>query len=291
MICHISEVVEANYKASPETNKAGVKYPRHYARVKMPWIASVANPDPITPHPIPVFLNHFHGDQMDWQPLKPGTRVVVAPVDRSPINPIGLAVIAYGPQNTDDRYSDLRETVDYTKRAGNGGEDRYVNAPSDPVFGPNGDVGRTHLDSRGHGWQTRHPWPTDPNRDTSEVIGPSTVVLDEHRLDDTVVRWRVTHTGLGVVYTILADGVAKALTIKDDKGNSFVLNTASNDLILTLVRGISLAAVRLGFYGTTPITKPAVTGTKTAADGATTPALASLLTALADLGLITNSTT
>jgi hypothetical protein len=41
-----------------------------------------------------------------------------------------------------------------------------------------------------------------------------------------------------------------------------------------------------GFYGTSPIAKPTVTGSKSG-----NAALASLMTALADLGLVTDSTT
>lgn len=49
---------------------------------------------------------------------------------------------------------------------------------------------------------------------------------------------------------------------------------------------ITATATELGFYGTSPITKPAITGSR-----AGNAALASLLTQLANLGLITDSTT
>jgi hypothetical protein len=43
----------------------------------------------------------------------------------------------------------------------------------------------------------------------------------------------------------------------------------------------------VGFYGTTPVAKPTVTGARDETEGA----LANLLAALASLGIITNSTT
>ena len=48
----------------------------------------------------------------------------------------------------------------------------------------------------------------------------------------------------------------------------------------------TISAVQIGFYGTTPVAKPTVTGSR-----ATGAALVSLLTQLASLGLITDSTT
>lgn len=287
MTCYVTEVVEANYQAQPQVNKAGVKYPRHYAWVKMPWRATAANPDPITPHPIPVFLNHYHTpDKREWQPLPVGTRVVVAPVNRSPHNPVGLAVIAYGPQNTDDQFDDLRETATYQVFDGNAGEDRYVDAPSDPVFGPNEDVGRTHLDGRGYGWQTRHPYPGDAMRDIKTTFGPGTVTTEEKRLDDSVVRRQVVHTGPTATYTFTFDGLAGQATLQDDKGNSLVLDSNGLSWLVTAVTAIGFTAPNMGFFGATPVPQPVVTGSTVAQDGATTPALASLIAALKSLGLI-----
>lgn len=283
---YVAEVVEANYKASPEQDRAGRPYPRHYAYIKMPWLASAANPDPISPFPVPVFLNHYHKDRQDWVPLPVGTRVVVIPVHRSRVNPLGLAVIAYGPQNTDDAFGDLRETAEYHLWPGNAGVDRYVDKNTDPVFGPNEDVGRTHLDGRGYGWITRHPWPDDPNRDKKVSTAPGTIITEEKRLDNAVVKYEVVHTGLGVVYTLLLDGKNQTASLADDKGNSVTIDTGANSITVEAVDAVLIDSAKLGTYGATPIAKPVVTGSK---DGNT--ALASLCTALASLGLITNSTT
>ena len=297
MSAWVSEIVEANYLPTPEADRAGRPYPRHYARVKLPWLASAQNPDPISPHPIPVFLNHYHTDRQDWKPLKPGTRVVVIQVDRSRMNPLGLAVIAYGPQNTDDQFTDLRETSEYHKWPGSGGEDRYVDVDTDPVFGSNEDVGRTHEDGRGYGWRTRHPWPGDPNRDVMHETGPGTVVKKEKRLDNAISEYEVVHTGPAVTYTFLLDGVNQVASLEDDNGNTLELDSDNNDYTITTLRDINLTATRNvslsgthhGFYGATPVTRPNVTGSKIATNGNPVTALTSLIAALVALGLITDS--
>lgn len=283
---YITEVVDTNYLASPVEDRAGRPYGRHAVFIRLPWLATSTNPDPISPHPVPTFLNHLHRDRQDWVPIAPGTRVVVAQVNASRTNPLGLAVVAYGPQNTDDVYGDLRETAEYHSWPASGGIDLWVDKQEDPVFGPNEDVGRTHLDGRGYGWQTRHPWPGDPNRDEKITTAPGTVVTDIKRLDNAVVKHEVVHTGVGVVYTIALDGLAKTMTLMDDKGNSWVVDSTGMTQVLTAITSIQLSAPNLGFFGEAAIPKPTVTGSKE-----DVPALASLCSALAALGLITDSTT
>jgi hypothetical protein len=287
----IAEVVESNYQAEPAQNRAGRAYPRTHAYIRMPWLATPENPDPVSPHPVPVFAGQQHQEgRLDWLPLKPGTRVVVAELaDRRPPN--NLAIIAYGPPNTDDLYPDLRETVEYRKFPGNAGEDRYVDEVEDPVFGPNEDVGRTHLDGRGYGWQTRHPYPGDMLRDEKFDFGPATTIKDEHRLDQSVVRRVMTIPGPTVTYTVTYDAVAGTYTLADDKGNSVTLDSVAMTLTLAAVTSIGFDTAAMGFFGAAPVAKPTVAGSKTAVEGVATPALTSLIAALASLGLVTDSTT
>lgn len=72
--------------------------------------------------------------------------------------------------------------------------------------------------------------------------------------------------------TITASGVAAACT--------FTGNTGANGLIVVA------SGSRLGFYGKSPVTIPAVTGAK-----AGNTAVAGIITALLALGLVTDSTT
>jgi len=90
-------------------------------------------------------------------------------------------------------------------------------------------------------------------------------------------------------------------TVDEDRGVRFPgkLSTANNALIGTTTDGMtangSIAIAQdlahrgsyAGFYNTTPIVKPTVSGARNDPE----EALASLLTALANLGLLTNSTT
>lgn len=93
------------------------------------------------------------------------------------------------------------------------------------------------------------------------------------------------------------DGVYTEPGTADDQtvtGNLTVDGTATLEGYTQFNAGLTVfagnvalpASGDLGFYGTTPAAKPVVTGSK--ASGA---ALASLLTGLASLGLITDSTT
>ena len=292
MKAYITEVVESNYKDEPRTNRDGRPYPRNSAWVKMPWLATPKNPDPVSAAPVPVFIGQQHkGGRLGWEPLKPGTRVVVVELEDRRYSPTGLAIIAYGPPNTDELYTDLRETAAYEQRVGNAGLDKWVEAEEDPVFGPNEDVGRTHLDGRGYGWQTRHPYPGDATRDEMLLTGPATTILDEHRTDESVVKRVMTIPGPTCTYTVTYDVVAGTYTLADDKGNSVTLDSVAMTLALVAVTSIKLEAPALGFFGADPVAKPVVTGTKTATDGAPVAALTSLLSALASLGLITDSTT
>jgi len=286
MNAHIAEVVDSNYKDPPVANRVGRPYPRHYAYIRMPWLANPKNPDPISPHPVPAFLNQQHLDRKDWVPLKPGTRVVVIEVDRSGVNPLGLAIIAYGPQNTDDQYGDLRETVDYHARPGNGGTDKWVDEIEDPVYGPNEDVGRTHEDGMGMGWRTRHPWPNDLTRVRRTDTYPDATVDAMHRTDDSEHYWRFTLPGTNVTYTLEFDAITMTVTLMDNLGNSVVLDSSAMTVVATIVTSISLATGALGFYGATPVAKPTVSGSKNG-----NAALTSLMTALASLGLVTDTTT
>lgn len=282
---HIAEVVDHNY--DPVQDRAGRPYPRTYVWVRLPWLSSPANPDPISTHPIPVFINQQHREgRTDWQPLKVGTRVVVAEVDKTPHNPMGLAVIAYGPQNTDDQYDDLRQTVEYRKLPGNAGEDRYVDKSSDPVFGANADVGRTHVDGRGLGWQTRHPYPDDDVRLQHHQFFPDTTLESEHATDNSTHFHRLTVNGEAVVYTWEFDAIAMTWTLADDKGNVLTLDSSALTLLMEVVTSIQFKTAALGFFDAAPVAKPTVTGSK---EG--NAALTSLCAALASLGLITDSTT
>lgn len=249
MNLHIGEIVDSNYITTPASDRAGRPYPRGYAYVRMPWMASPSNPDPISQHPIPVFVGRQHrAGKLDWEPLADGTRVVIAPVDPTPINPLGLAVIAFGPQ-TDDLYTDYRETATYHEQGGNGGEDRYVNAPTDPVFGNNVDVGRTHEDSRGYGWRTRHPYPGDANRDEADETWPGVTVHNEKRLDNSVVERVVTVTGPAGVFTITVDAVAGTVTIADDTGDEIVLDKPNQKIALTALAEVTVDAPSIKLAG------------------------------------------
>jgi hypothetical protein len=82
-------------------------------------------------------------------------------------------------------------------------------------------------------------------------------------------------SGAGGKSWIFGDGAA------DAAAGTFAICNASD----TTTPVILFTAAGIGFYGTTPIAKPTVTGSRGA-----NAALASLMTALANLGLVVNST-
>lgn len=67
-----------------------------------------------------------------------------------------------------------------------------------------------------------------------------------------------------------------------DAGQSF---SGSSPFGLTMNGPIAASGGKVGFYGTAPVTKPTVTGAK-----GSNAALGSLMTALANLGIVTDST-
>jgi hypothetical protein len=86
------------------------------------------------------------------------------------------------------------------------------------------------------------------------------------------------NTGIGGDLSFASGGGAAG-------GGSIYLQTDANAAMMTIAQ--TLAGVgQIGFFNATPVTKPIVTGSR-----ATGAALVSLLTQLAALGLITNSTT
>jgi hypothetical protein len=73
------------------------------------------------------------------------------------------------------------------------------------------------------------------------------------------------------------------VTLVSDPGGSSFFRVSGNDV--TISGEIGLEGTALGFFGTSPQAKPTITGSR-----GSNAALASLLTALANMGLITNST-
>lgn len=95
----------------------------------------------------------------------------------------------------------------------------------------------------------------------------------------------------------VANGSDDNVRLSNNAGNTWGLNLNSGgDFRINRVSGSGIANIgagspvtipgNVGFQGTSPIAKPTVTGSRVS-----NPALASLLTALANYGLITNSTT
>ena len=62
--------------------------------------------------------------------------------------------------------------------------------------------------------------------------------------------------------------------------------TSANRIVISQAGALTINTTSVGFFNTTPVAKPTVTGSKGA-----NAALASLLTALAAYGLVTDSTT
>lgn len=172
---HEAEVIDPNWDKI--ANAYGRPLPVQHVFITMPWLASSDNPQPYSTHPVPVYVNQHHTpDRKDWEPLPPGTRVLVAEVDKvKGVNPLGLAVVAFGPPATDSVYPDLRETSRYSLYRG-GEMDRIVWKDSDPKQGPNSDYGRDHTDASGYGWRTRLPYPSDPMRQEGYHMMPGYTV-------------------------------------------------------------------------------------------------------------------
>lgn len=233
---HVGVVSDHNLKPEPKTDAKGRPYPRHYVWIRKLWLATPTNPDPVTVHPIPVFINRHHKDgNQDWEPLPIGTRVLVAEVDKAPLNREGLAVIAYGPQ-TDDPFGDTRETVNYRNYNGSS-RDKVVLATSDPVTGPNEDYGRYHRDGDGMGWDTLRPYDNDPTRREMNLGIPGITAHLDHRTDESTCILTLTIAGVPRTYTIAIDAVQESATVSDDKGNSLALDSATNSWTITTVEG------------------------------------------------------
>lgn len=233
---HVGVVGDHNLKAEPKADAKGRPYPLHYVWVRKLWLATPTNPDPMTTHPIPVFINRHHKDgNQDWEPLPVGTRVLVAEVDKSPLNREGLAVIAYGPQ-TDEPFGDTRETVNYRSYRG-GSHDKVVLAPSDPVAGANEDYGRSHRDGDGMGWDTSRPYDGDPTRREMNLGIPGITAHLDHRTDESTCILTLTVAGVPRTYTVAIDAVQQTATVADDKGNSLALNSEANSWTITTVGG------------------------------------------------------
>lgn len=226
---HIGIVAEHNIKAEPHKDKQDRPYPFHYVWVRKIWAATPRNPDPVTAHPIPVFIDRQHKGAQDWEPLPVGTRVLVGEVDKSPLNPEGLAVIAIGPQ-TDEILSDVRETSHYRSWP-DGGIDRAVVAPSDPVAGPNADHGRTHLDGQGMGYITQDPYPDDPTRRQMLQQIPGITVTFDHRTDNSTWVYQINVAGSPTIFDLILDAVAGTATLKDQKGNQVVLDSLGDSIL------------------------------------------------------------
>lgn len=91
----------------------------------------------------------------------------------------------------------------------------------------------------------------------------------------------------GAIDFLDGSSLTAAATIEvDDDGNVSLPGGTVTDLTATGDVSLGGASTSIGFYGATPDTKPTVTGVQT--DGT---ALASLLSALDGLGLITDSST
>lgn len=243
---HVAIVAEHNIKAVPEEDKKNRPYPKHYVWIRKPWEASPSNPDPVTPHPIPVFINRQHKGSKDWEPLPVGTRVLVGEVDKTPLNPEGLAVIAMGPQ-TDAILTDTRETAHY-RQWQDGGIDQAVPVDQDPVAGPNADYGRTHKDGSQMGYESRGPYPSDPTRRQMELTIPGITVTFDHRTDDSTWAYKVQVAGTSVIYDLIFDAIAQTATLKDDKGNQFQIDSAANKASLLAVAEVTVDAptIKLG---------------------------------------------
>lgn len=234
MMMHIGVVSDHNLKAEPKADAKGRPYPGHYVWIRKLWLTTPTNPDPVTTHPIPVFINRHHKEgNQDWEPLPIGTRVLVAEVDKSPLNREGLAVLAYGPQ-TDEPFGDTRETVNYRNFAG-GSVDRVVLAPGDPVAGANEDYGRFHRDGDGMGWDTKRPYDSDPTRRQMEIGIPGITAELDHRTDESTCILTLTVAGVPRIYTVTIDAVAQTATVADDKGNSLALDSAANSWTITTI--------------------------------------------------------
>ncbi|NUQ76102.1 MAG: hypothetical protein HUU21_21390 [Polyangiaceae bacterium] len=83
------------------------------------------------------------------------------------------------------------------------------------------------------------------------------------------------------------DGTSGVFDIDAGSGTKFAIKSSSNQSITlqyTTTKRIEVNATGIGFFAANPVAKPTVTGSRGG-----NAALASLLTALATLGLITDS--
>lgn len=95
-----------------------------------------------------------------------------------------------------------------------------------------------------------------------------------------------TSSIVGLVFGGTGDTQARGDVRFDNSTNRLTLRAGGNGSGTSPTAGISIGASTLGFFNATPVAKPTVTGSRGG-----NAALASLITALANLGLITDSTT
>ena len=186
-VFHEGYVVDSNHLG--EKDPFGDPWGVNYVYIRMPWRASVRNPDPVSNHPVPVYVNRHHTEgRKSWDILPPGTRVLVVDTDKQRgINEMGMAVVGYGPAVT-DVYDDVRQTSHYTTFP-DGSSAKLVDDQDDPVAGPNEDVGLSVAGPEGEGVTTRRPWESDPLRRESNVTWPGAkfMVSQEDRLDGSSI--------------------------------------------------------------------------------------------------------
>ena len=93
----------------------------------------------------------------------------------------------------------------------------------------------------------------------------------------------------GIYMTVAAAG---ALIVNDSGNNWAQFAQAGGSLYSANVKRIDWNAIGVGFFAATPVAKQAITGAlTTVADAAAKALLTSIITALANYGLATNSTT
>lgn len=269
---YVGIVADHNIKAEPAQDARGQAYPRHWVFVRKLWEATQNNPDPVTAHPIPVFLNsQFKDGNFTWEPLPVGTRVLITKVnDVSKLNREQWAVIGYAPM-TDALYPDHRETVHYTMRKG-GNTDKWVLAPGDPVAGPNEDYGRTHRDGDGMGWHSRRPYDADPVRREAEFSIPGASIKFNHKTDESTNYIEIEVAGPVVTYTAKLDGVNGIANLVDDQGNSVTLDSLAASMTTVVMGDINFTASAGGNMNITATGDVVVTATGSASVTAATAA-------------------
>lgn len=139
------------------------------------------------------------------------------------------------------------------------------------------------------------PQPCEPDVPTElGFFGPDEAHASITTIDDGTTRTVLIESSTTDGEGTLANGnVNMTLLTYEGIGSFFNLNVGGGSVLaaqrtsttVDIRVGTALPSTRLGFLGASPVTRPAVTGSRGG-----NAALASLLTALANLGLITNST-